>query len=130
MSDLDLQTWPPGLALDLALGLRDRGEILSDYGIGPDQWAALENNLHFRREISKLSKELNENGLTFKTKARMLAESYLLEVDDIVMDPKVAVGLRLEAIQSMVKWADLEPKKAGAGEGGGGPTFNLQINVG
>jgi len=55
------------------------------------------------------------------------AESYLVNLDEMVHDGDVPASTRLEAIKSVVKWGRLEPKED-KGQDSGGNTINLQIN--
>lgn len=119
--------WSPRLVMDLAVGVDPVNEILDSYGLDFDDLERLMNNPTFRRELASLRREVAENGTSFRSKARMQAESYLSTLDDIVLDTNAPTSVRLEGIKSAVRWADLEPKKSG-GEEQPATSINVQIN--
>ena len=119
--------WNPRLVMDLAVGVDPVNEILDSHGLDFDDLERLMNNPTFRRELASLRREVAENGTSFRSKARMQAESYLSTLDDIVLDTNAPTSVRLEGIKSAVRWADLEPKKSG-GEEQPATSINVQIN--
>ena len=122
-----INPWSPRLVMDLAVGVDPVNEILDSYGLDFDDLERLMNNPTFRRELASLRREVAENGTSFRSKARMQAESYLSILDDIVLDTNAPTSTRLEGIKSAVRWADLEPKKSG-GEEQPATSINVQIN--
>lgn len=104
-------TWPPRLAFDLALGLDSEEIILDRHMITAEQWEILKSNPLFLREVIERKKDLTDQGVTFRAKAKIQAEEYLLTIDALINDTTVDPKVRLEAIRSMVKWAGLEPKE-------------------
>ena len=65
----------------------------------------------FRMAVAGHRNELADNGITFKTKARMQSEMYLEDVNDIILNADTPPSVKLNAIQSVVRWAGLEPEK-------------------
>ena len=119
--------WDPRLVADLALGLDSTAEILDRYELDHDQYNKLSQNPSFRHELALMIKELNENGTTFHSTARVQAMSYLEVVDEIVNDKATPAATRLSAIKDTVRWGKLEPKEDKS-QGDSGNTINLQIN--
>ena len=126
------QKWDPRLILDLAIAIDPLEEILSRHDLSYGEYKHLMGHPVFRRELAFSMRDVRENGLTFKAKARVQAESYLIIADEIVQDPRLPAAVRLSAIRDVVRWAQLEPKDekttSGAVEGGKVATVNVQIN--
>lgn len=116
------------MVLEMAIGIEDTATILDRYGMDAHEWELVSASPLFRRELADLQREVAEQGLSFRAKARIQAESYLLDLDDMVNDDETPASVKLDAIKSAVKWGDLEPKKD-KDDGGGGNSFNIQINL-
>lgn len=119
--------WDPRLIADLALGLDSTQEVLDRYELSHEQYDKLSQNPSFRHELALMIKELNENGTTFHSTARVQAMSYLEIVDEIVNNTLTPAATRLSAIKDTVRWGKLEPKEDKSA-GDNGNTINLQIN--
>jgi len=120
--------WHARLPFDIALG--DDQQVLCDrYNLTPLELEALYYVPAFRREVAGHSKSIREEGVTFRQKAKVQAEMYLEVLDDIVNNVDVSPATRLDAIKSVVKWGDLEPKESKAAGSANMPQFNIQINL-
>lgn len=124
----NLSPWPPRLPFDLALGI-DGIDILSQrYDLTRSEIEAFSLVPSFRMEVDKHLREIRENGVSFKEKAKVQAEEYLMKLHDIVVDPDAPASVRLDGIKSVVKWAGYEPKETKEGQAQQ-PQFNIQINL-
>lgn len=117
------------LPYDLAIGASDEREIFLRYGLSQEQAALLKEHELFKMSVAAASQELKESGMTFRLKAKVMAEDLLEEAYMIATDPLSPTAERVKLIQWAAKMADLEPapkdKAQAVGIGGGG--FNLQI---
>jgi len=120
--------WDPRLILDLALGIEDTRDILTRYGLTDNDYIALCGSRTFRQELAVTIRDIHENGLPFRAKARVQAEAYLEVINDLVYDDNTPATTKLEAIRSTVRWANLEPKEEKGPDAGSGQTVNVQIN--
>ena len=100
--------WPPRLSFDMAMGESDE-RLCHLHNITSDDLTSLRLNPTFRREVAKHEKEVRDNGLTFRAKARVQAEMYLEDLHELVTAVDTPASVRLDAIKSVVKWGDLEP---------------------
>lgn len=128
LQDPNTAPWPPKLAFDIAMG-GDPSDLKVMYELSEDEYFRIINHPAFRREVSEHAKEIRENGVSFRTKAKIFAETYLAEVDSIVANNEIAATTRLDAIKSVVKWAGLEPQVSREGANSSSPQFNIQINL-
>lgn len=120
--------WDPRMILDLAIGVDGLGEILERYDITPDAYEILSKVPTFRRELAMTMRDVRENGVPFAAKAKVLAESYLTDIDEMIQDDKTPASTRLNAIQSVVRWGKLEPTKETNDASNQGQAINIQIN--
>lgn len=119
--------WDPRLVMDLAAGVDSLEDILPRYGLTREDYEALAGVPAFRRDLSTTLREFREKGITFGIKAKIQAEAYLVEIDEMIGDKSVPAATRLDAIKSVVKWGGLEPKETKT-EQTSGVTVNLMIN--
>ena len=119
--------WDPRLLLDLVIAVDTLEDILDRYGLTMEEYNLLSSNVVFRRELASIMRDVRENGASFRAKARIQAESYLPVVDDLIYDPEVAPSTRLDAVKSVVRWGDLEPKEKKVQEQQVQPQINVQI---
>ena len=122
-----ISPWHARLPFDIALG-EDQQTLCDRYNLPPDELESLYFVPAFRREIADHQKQIREEGVTFRQKAKVQAEMYLEVLDQIVNDADVSPATRLDAIKSTVKWADLEPKVDKTAQSSM-PQFNIQINL-
>ena len=120
--------WDPRLILDLALGVEDLDTVLPRYNLTPDDYETLAHSPIFRRELALTIRDVRENGLPFKAKARVQAEAYLEVLDELVYSDGTPASTRLEAIKSTVAWGGLIPKESKEENAGNATNINVQIN--
>lgn len=108
--------WPAKLSFDVAFGESD-DVIRAKYNLSEPALQSIYLNPTFRKEVSEKQAVLREEGITFKTKAKMQAEMYLENVHDIINSETAAPSVKLDAIKSIVKWAGYEPKPESSAQG-------------
>jgi hypothetical protein len=122
------RAWPAALTIDMALALDPVEDVLERYGLTTTQWDMLQDNPAFRLDLARTRKELAESGLSFKRKAATQAEMYLMDMDNLMTDPDVAPGTKVDIFKTCAKLGELEPKKDRPDGEGNAPTVNVQIN--
>ena len=120
--------WDPRLLLDLAISVEPLAHILPRYGLDEHAYALLLDNQLFRKELAMMMRDVQENGATFKAKSRIQAEGYLPVIDELIYSQETPSSIRLQAIQSVVKWGDLEPRPSAQASEGPASTITVQIN--
>lgn len=117
------------LAVELVLKLDDPSAIFARYGYTADQALALLQDKLFGEMLERVSQEAKETGLSFRSKARAIAEDLLVHGYAIATDELAPMSVRAELIQWFTKVADLEPVRAKDGDkgAGGGLTLNIQF---
>ena len=129
--DYNPQTVPPwtaALVFDVALGLEGHETVLQRHGVTPEEWDHINAHPLFQRQVAEQAREMGETGVSFRSKARVQAEMYLVQLDQMIHSPSTDQKVKLEAIRSVVKWGGLEPQPSKE-EGNSTPQVNVQINM-
>ena len=121
--------------MDIALALEGSGEsidqILTRHSINEVQLALYNADSVFLKKVGFLREEIQENGMTFRMKARAQAEELLVTSWTLIHSPEVSASVKADLIKSTVKWGDLEPKASAIADGGaGGVTIQINVPVG
>lgn len=123
--------FPPSLPLEVALQTAPFEDILAAYHLTPEQYFQISLNPLYVKAVAAAQEALQEDGAAFKLKAKLQAEEMLKTSWKLVHDNEVASSVRADLIKATVRWAGYEPeKKTQNGVGGGGPSLNIQINLG
>ena len=104
-------------------------DILASEGVPVSAFEQLLGDPVFTQEVKKLAKDLTEHGFGFQTKCRVMAEDLLQTKYKIIKNQDTPAAVRMKGIESLVKWADLEPKTDATLGGPGGPQFSINIVV-
>lgn len=114
--------------LEVATGLEDAELIARRYGFTPEQYAVLAEYKPFQAEVSRMRAELERSGQTFRIKASLMA-SELLDLTFVqATGADITFPQRLDALRTLTKLADLEPKAAQAAQVAG-TGFSIVINI-
>lgn len=119
--------------LELALYLEGSGDAIEDLlqrnQLTPEDLQTLLLNPVFKMDLGKMREEVRDHGLTFKIKARTMAEELLKTTWDLTQDAMTSSTVKADLIKSVVEWGGLRPKTATetAGTGGG---VKILINLG
>ena len=116
------------LAYELALKIDDSAVIFQRHGYNGEQALALLAAGEFPALLERVAQEVREKGLSFRAKARVMAEDLLQYGYELATDETASSAVRADLIQWMARVADLEPaKKDGKDTGGGGGGLHLSI---
>lgn len=116
------------LAIELALKLDDPAVIFARHGLDNEAAAALIQTAEFTALLNSAEKEVAENGVSFRTKARAIAEDLLPYAYEIATDDLASGSVRSDLIQWFARVGGLEPPKQDGKGGTGGGGLNLTIN--
>lgn len=126
--------WPPTLPIELALKTASPSEIQLEYGYSDEEWLALPKNPVFMKELAGACEMVRQEGMSFKLKARLIAEENLKEVFKMIREEhdKVPPAVKGKLIELTARWAGHDPKTNGEGAvvGNIGNALNIQINLG
>lgn len=126
--------WPPTLPIELALKTASPGELRAEYGYDDDEWEALRTNPVFLSELAGACELVRQEGMSFKLKAKLIAEENLKEVFRLTRDPLCPAQVRGKLIELTARWAGFDPRTNGEEAIGGGALnanmLNIQINLG
>lgn len=127
--------WPPTLPIELALKTATPDEIRREYGYTPEEWEALPKNPVFMRDLAGACELVRQEGMSFKLKAKLIAEENLKVVWKMVhaSDLSVPPAVKGKLIELTARWAGFDDRAVAAGAGGGpvqANTLNIAINLG
>lgn len=106
------QPWDHRLCFELALNLHPLPEILQRYNITSDELSHLLKQSAFKEQVAGYKREIKEKGLSFREKARIMAEDLLGTAYDIIHHPGSAPSTKADLIKWVAKVADLEPRQS------------------
>ncbi len=124
--------WPPTLPIELALKTASPAELRIEYGYSEAEWAALPRNPAFMKDLAQACEMVRQEGMSFKLKARLIAEENLKQVWKMVHENHgdVPPAVKAKLIELNARWAGFDPKSNGeGGQAGGAVTNALQINI-
>lgn len=128
--------WPPTLPIELALKTASPSELRVEYGYTEDEWTRLSRNETFLTELAGACELVRQEGMSFKLKAKLIAEENLKQVWKMVHAPHadVPAAVKGKLIELTARWAGFDPRTNGEEGGSGGAlqanTLNIQINLG
>lgn len=126
--------WPPTLPVELALKTASPQELRIEYGYTDEEWAALRSNAVFLKELAGACELVRQEGMSFKLKAKLIAEENLKEVFRMTRDQACPPAVRGKLIELTARWAGFDPRTNGEDAVGAGAlqanTLNIQINLG
>lgn len=110
--------WSDKFAFEVALALEGSGEpmadILARHNHDQNDLLAFTKDPQFQGRVEAYRKDIVENGLTFRLKARAQAEDLLTTSYLLIHDIDVPAAVKADLIKSTVRWAGLEPTKGEA----------------
>lgn len=114
------------LALELALHVEDAEAIFAEHHYTPEQAAELLESPAFSNLLARTVEQVRTEGLSFRHKARAIAEDLLPHMYEIATDPYASAAVRADIAKWTAKVAGLEPKDKDEGKGvGGGLTLSI-----
>lgn len=102
--------WPPSLPFDLVLAQQPVREICAAYGIDRFEYERLRNDPAFRRAVVHATETLQEEGASFKLKARAQSEELLKTSWALIHKPldEVSASVKAQLIMFTVRCAGLD----------------------
>jgi len=128
-------SWPVTLPIELALKTASPQAIQLEYGYTDEEWAALPRNPAFMKDLAGACELVRQEGMSFKLKAKLIAEENLKQVWKMVHQSHEVVppAVKAKMIELTARWAGFDPRTNGE-EAASGPlnanTLNIQINLG
>lgn len=113
-------------------------EVLAEFGEDPSALADLLDDPVFKKYVKQYTQELQDKGLSFKLKSRLLAEDALAVIYGMVNDPDMPAVARLRAFELLAKYGgydvdlNVQEKETLSKMGvraESGPTFSITFNI-
>jgi len=120
--------WNARMVFDIALGVEDELVVKERYGLNDEEFNHIIIQPIFRKELAVMGKELRETGVSFATKAKLIAEETLEDIFALITNSQVAAKDRITAWSKVAEFAGLTPK-ADKGDNTNQNMVNIQINL-
>lgn len=120
---------PQELIASIALGVEDELVVAARHGLSVEQYQLLAQLPPFQRAVAAQRAEFEKSGLTFQVMSAMQAAEVRDRVFTMAMSNDSTFPQALEALKTLAKLGNLEPKetKAASTPGVG---FSININLG
>lgn len=118
--------FPPGLPVELVMGLNSIKKICEGYGITREDYDALCENPVFAAQITGYLDMKEETDGMFKLQAKLMSYRALDEQFKMMVDKEIAPALRLKASENIIQYGNMVPKQSDADSG---PKFSISINM-
>lgn len=105
-----INTWPPSLAIDMALNLYDPNDLMARYGVDEHElrtWLASDS---FQKALAEARAAMSDSDKRFKAKAAALAEEALETTFKMIHTAEMPPAVRAGLIRDLVGWAGLDAK--------------------
>lgn len=116
--------FPPMLAMEIAMRTAPVEEIVTGYGLNQDEWERLSVYPPFVRAVQTATEQLQEEGVSFKIKAKLQADALLSQSWKMIHDPLTPHAVRADLLKSTIRWAGHDSRDAALT-----PGTALQINI-
>lgn len=107
----DLEFAPQFVAM-LAAGVYETKEVLAQFGVSPEQYTKLQDNLVFREMLVRFTMEYQQKGISAQLKAALSVELLIPGMHKIANDGDVNPEVRKQVFDSLVKLANLSKDAA------------------
>lgn len=114
------------LACELALMPENVEDTFASYGYSIDEASVLLESKPFLVILERVKREIHENGVSFRAKARVISEALLPHAYDMAVDTTCPSATRAQLIMWAAKVAGHEPKESkDEGKTGGGLVLSI-----
>jgi polyhydroxyalkanoate synthesis regulator phasin len=117
------------LQFDLAMKAEPPEDTFERYGYSPAESLKLLENQAFAESLQKITDEVVTKGVSFRLKAKAMAEDLLPQAYIIASDASLSAAVRSGMIQWITRIAGLEPPKVQEGEGEKAPGAAFVLNI-
>lgn len=126
MDNPAVQNWVQELAFEVALGYFTPEDLQLKYDLTPDQYAHVTALPSFRKASADYRREIDDEGIAFKLRARKAAEDILEELHAMAFDQRLDAKDRLKAMEMVCKYAGFEAQRV---DDGGGVKLQIFTNL-
>ena len=116
------------IEFEVAMKYEPLATVMERYDVTLEHMMLLKTHKPFLLAVKQFQREIQEQGITFKMKAKMLAEDLIDTAYLMSKDLTTPASVRMDGIKNIVRWAELEPQK-NKEDTGSMPTFAIQINL-
>lgn len=131
-TELELEHLSPLICMELAAGLSTPEGVQSKYDITSEQWLRLQQNPTFLKMMKEatltFAGDMNA-GKRIVKKAEILLEESLPILHRLLAAPEASTGTVVDVVKQLKEIAGIGGRGAAGAVPGGGPGFNVQIEI-
>lgn len=127
--EFSLSDVPSEMIYKLAVGLEEPDAVASYFGIPEDKWAHMKEWPPLVKAVLAERSKLQDEGVTFKYKMRLLAEDSIEHAYRIAKSSNTPLPQVLEFAKLAAKLADMEPKTDRATTTAAGFVINIHTST-
>lgn len=124
--------WPPTMLIELALKTGSPDQIRIEYGYSLTDWEKLPTIPAFMRDLAQACELVRQEGMSFKLKAKLIAEENLGAAYKLVHDESDKAAphaVKAKVMELVARWAGFDERWSGDGKGGPVNANTLQISI-
>lgn len=118
--------WVQELAFEVALEYFAPEDLMLKFDLSQRQYEHVTGLPAFRKTVSDYRREIDDEGIAFRLRARKAAEDVLSELHAMAFDQTIEAKDRLKAIELICRYAGFEMKKE---DDGGGIKLQIYTNL-
>lgn len=111
------KSWVEALAFEVALEYFTPEDLQLKFDLTPEKYQAITTMPAFRRAVNDYAREINDEGVAFRLRARKAAEDILDELHAMAFDQRLEAKDRLKAMEMMCRYAGFESQRQEDGSG-------------
>jgi len=119
--------YPPTFPIEIALRVAPIRTICESYGVAEEEWDRIRFEPLFLRDLKAAVELVQQEGMSFRIKAKLQAEELLKTSWRLIHDPVAPPNVKAALIQATMRWANYDTPAA-VSAGAGGPAFSININ--
>jgi hypothetical protein len=120
--------YPPTFVIEIAMRTAPVRAICEAYGISEEEWECIRHEEVFLRELKQAVEFVQQEGMSFRLKARLQAEELLKTSWRMIHDPEVPPAVRSQLLQATMRWAQYDTPATQTVNSGNGVSININFS--
>lgn len=122
--------WVQSLAFEVALGYFTPEELQLKFDLSPEAYEKITHMPAFRQAEGDYRREIDDEGIAFRLRARKAAEQILMELYEMAFDRSIEAKDRLKAMEMLCRYAGFESQAKEGNDGGLKLQIYTNLNMG
>ena len=128
MSKAVLTPWSRSFLAELAQDPENLMAVLGKHNIPFESYLEFKDTAAYRREYEEVKTTFKEEGITFKEKAKAVADLLLVDMVRLAKDPETPASVKAALFDKVTSLAGYQPKSNAQESTGSGFSVNIVLN--